>query len=69
MRGGRLAVGDRAPALTLPSAQGPGFFIVECEGIVRYALAGSYFVADGIARGIPGNDDIVRELQRWVVAP
>jgi hypothetical protein len=45
-----------------------GFFIVDCEGIVRYALAGSYFVADGIARGIPGNDEIVRELQRWVVA-
>jgi peroxiredoxin len=45
-----------------------GFFIVDREGIVRYALAGSYFVADGIARGIPGNDEIVRELQRWVVA-
>jgi hypothetical protein len=45
-----------------------GLLHVDGEGIVRYARAGSYFVADGIARGIPGNDEIVRELQRWVVA-
>jgi hypothetical protein len=46
-----------------------GFFIVDRDGIVRDALAGSYFVADGIARGIPSNDEIVRELERCAAAP
>jgi peroxiredoxin len=41
-----------------------GFFIVDRGGVVRYALAGSYFEPGGAARGIPGNDEIVRELQR-----
>ena len=41
-----------------------GFFIVDRAGIVRFAVAGTYFVEGGAARGIPSNDDIVRELER-----
>jgi len=46
-----------------------GFFIVDRGGIVRYALTGSYVGAEGV-RQIPGNDEIVRELERCeTVAP
>lgn len=41
-----------------------GFFIVDRGGVVRYALAGSYVEPAGAGRGIPGNDEIVRDLQR-----
>ena len=40
-----------------------GLFIVDRGGIVRYALAGAYF--DGTRpHGIPGPDELVRELER-----
>ena len=45
-----------------------GFFIVDPAGIVRFSLAGSYFVEGGAARGIPTNDEIVRELERSAAA-
>ena len=38
-----------------------GFFILDKNGVVRYSLAGAYFVA-GAARQIPSNEEIVREL-------
>jgi peroxiredoxin len=44
-----------------------GFFIVDRAGTVRYALAGSYMHSVG-ARGIPGADEIVRELDRCSAA-
>ncbi|MBI2527012.1 MAG: AhpC/TSA family protein [Candidatus Rokubacteria bacterium] len=40
-----------------------GFFIVDRDGVVRYALTGSY-VGDAGVRQIPGNDEIMRELER-----
>ena len=40
-----------------------GFYILDRNGIVRYALAGSYNVG-GAARPIPSNDEIIRELKR-----
>ena len=40
-----------------------GFFIVDKDGIVRYELAGSYVTPTGV-RGIPSNEEIIRELQR-----
>lgn len=45
-----------------------GFFIVDRGGTVRFALAGSYLVDGSTARGIPSNDDIVRELERCTAA-
>jgi peroxiredoxin len=48
-----------------------GFFIVDREGVVRYARTGSYVVLEGGksvgVRPIPGNDEIVRELERAAV--
>jgi peroxiredoxin len=44
-----------------------GFFIVDRGGTVRYALAGPY-MHDAGARGIPGGDEIVRELVRCAAA-
>jgi peroxiredoxin len=38
-----------------------GFFILDKNGVVRYLLAGSYLRA-GVARQIPSNEEIVREL-------
>jgi peroxiredoxin len=40
-----------------------GFFIVDRDGVVRYALGGPYDTAEGV-RQIPSNDDIIRELRR-----
>lgn len=45
-----------------------GFFIVDRGGVVRYALTGSY-VGDGGVRQIPGNDEIVRTLERCAEVP
>jgi len=45
-----------------------GFFVVDREGVVRYALAGSAALLDASRRqfqgmrGIPGNDEILRAL-------
>ncbi len=44
-----------------------GVFIVDRGGVVRYALTGSYF-GDAGPRGIPGPDEIVRELERCAAA-
>ena len=44
-----------------------GFFIVDREGIVRYAYSASYVdMSTGKAsiRPIPANDEILRELER-----
>ena len=40
-----------------------GFFILDKDGVVQYALAGSYATSAGL-RSIPSNEEIVRELQR-----
>jgi hypothetical protein len=40
-----------------------GFFILDKDGVVQYALAGSYATSAG-SRSIPSNEEIVRELQR-----
>ncbi len=40
-----------------------GFFILDKDGVVQYALAGSYASSAG-PRSIPSNEEIVRELQR-----
>jgi peroxiredoxin len=39
-----------------------GFFVVDRNGIVRYALTGSYGTAAGV-RQIPGNEEILRTLE------
>jgi|ERR1051326_420573 peroxiredoxin len=44
-----------------------GVFIVDRAGVVRYALAGAYFSEAG-PHGIPGADEIVRELERCSAA-
>ena len=44
-----------------------GFFIVDRNGIVRYAYTGSYVTAlkpHVAPRPIPANDEILRELER-----
>lgn len=41
-----------------------GFFIVDRDGVVRYALCGSYSVPGAGMRPIPSNDEIARELAR-----
>jgi hypothetical protein len=41
-----------------------GFFIVDKQGMVRYALAGSYGDLETLrVRPIPSNDELIRELQ------
>ncbi len=40
-----------------------GFFIVDRDGVIRFALQGSYVAGAG-ARPIPSNEEIVRELER-----
>jgi len=42
-----------------------GFYIADKQGVIRYALAGSYtdFAANAV-RPIPSNEEIVRELDR-----
>jgi peroxiredoxin len=40
-----------------------GFFILDRQGIVRYARTGSY-MGEGGPRGIPSNEEIIRELER-----
>lgn len=40
-----------------------GLFILDGEGVVRFASAGAY-VQDGAPRSIPGNDEILRELEK-----
>ena len=44
-----------------------GLFIVDRAGVVRYTLAGSYF-GDAGPRGLPGADELVRELDRCAAA-
>jgi peroxiredoxin len=44
-----------------------GLFIVDRAGVVRYALAGSYF-GQGAMHAIPGSDEIIRELDRCAAA-
>ena len=44
-----------------------GFFIIDRAGTVRYVLAGPYRQKTG-TRGIPGADEIVRELDRCSAA-
>jgi peroxiredoxin len=39
-----------------------GFFILDRQGVIRYALAGAYRGPGGIWR-LPGNDEILRELR------
>ena len=45
-----------------------GFFIVNGEGVIRYARSGSYVMMEGGkptgVRPIPSNEEIVRELER-----
>lgn len=59
--------GNFKPALgefpKLLSDDDMGLFIIDRAGVVRYALAGPYFSAAG-AHGVPGADEIVRELDR-----
>jgi peroxiredoxin len=40
-----------------------GFFILDKDSIVRYALSGAYGTPGG-PRGIPSNEELIRELQR-----
>jgi peroxiredoxin len=40
-----------------------GFFILDGAGVVRFASAGAY-VQGGVPQAIPGNDEILRELER-----
>ena len=44
-----------------------GFFVVDRDAVVRYALAGSY-MAGGGARNIPGPDEVVRLIDRCTAA-
>jgi peroxiredoxin len=44
-----------------------GLFIVDKQGVVRYALAGAYGGAQG-AREIPGNEELLRELAKCQTA-
>jgi hypothetical protein len=48
---------------TLLADDDMGFFILDKDGIVQYALAGSFVTSTGV-RSIPSNEEIVRELQR-----
>ena len=45
-----------------------GIFVVDRAGVVRYVLAGSYLSEAG-PRGIPGGDEILRELERCATGP
>jgi peroxiredoxin len=40
-----------------------GFFILRGDGVVSFASAGAY-VQGGVPQAIPGNDEILRELER-----
>jgi peroxiredoxin len=63
--------GDVKPALGefpgLLADEDMGVFIVDRAGVVRYALAGSYFSAAG-PHAIPGPEELVRELERCAAA-
>ena len=69
MRTGPVAndFGDLKPLMSeVPSLLADddmGLFIIDRGGAVRYALAGAYFTAGG-PHGLPGPDEIVRELER-----
>jgi len=41
-----------------------GFFILDKDSIVRYALSGAY-VTPGGPRGIPSNEEVIRELKGY----
>lgn len=67
-------LGSSKPALgefpSLLTDDDMGFFILDRDGVVRYALAGSYVMPAGSpaaagppARPIPGNDEIIRQLE------
>jgi hypothetical protein len=58
--------GEKAKLSEMPSLladEDMGFFIVDKQGIVRYALGGAYLTEAGM-RTIPSNDEILRELER-----
>jgi len=58
--------GEKAKLSEMPSLladEDMGFFIVDKQGIVRYALGGAYLTEAGL-RTIPSNDEILRELER-----
>ena len=59
--------GKVTPALSefpsLLADEDMGLFIIDRGGTVRYVLAGAYFNEAG-PRGLPGPDELVRELQR-----
>ena len=63
--------GTFKPALSeLPAVfadQDMGLFIIDRGGTVRYALTGAYSSEAG-PRGVPGADELVRELQRCAAA-
>jgi hypothetical protein len=63
--------GDFKPALAefpqVLADDDMGVFIVDRAGVVRYALAGAYFSEAG-PTGVPGADEIVRELERCASA-
>ena len=44
-----------------------GVFVIDRAGTVRYALAGPYF-SDAGPRGVPGPDELIRELERCAAA-
>jgi peroxiredoxin len=59
------------PFAELPNVLGDddmGFFILDRDAVVRYALAGSYDVVAGV-RAIPSNEEIVRQLQQCQQSP
>jgi peroxiredoxin len=41
-----------------------GLFVVDRDGIVRYAFSGSY-MTEGGARKMPSNEEVLRELERF----
>lgn len=59
--------GDFAPPLdemrNVLSDDDMGFFLVDKQGIVRYAIGGSYMAERG-SRSIPSNDEILREVDK-----
>ena len=48
---------------SLLSDEDMGFFIVDKDGVIRYAVGGQYMTATGL-RQIPSNAEILQELDR-----
>lgn len=53
---------------TVLGDQDMGFFIVDQQSVVRYALSGSYDAPAGGTRAIPSNEEIVQQLQQCAAA-